>query len=146
MLDKENLLETIQNKLLDIFSQDKKIIAVYLFGSYADKSAHEGSDLDMGIMIDPAYAREFTLSDEFDLEVNIEARLNTDRFDLVIINKVQLTLQFRIISPAKLIYVSDDDKRCEMEEQIMVKYYDFEPRLKQFNREYFSTLREEYMR
>jgi hypothetical protein len=33
-----------------------------------------------------------------------------------------------------------------MEERIMQQYYDFLPRLRQFNKEYFEALREEYMK
>lgn len=145
-LEKESLVETLRNRLSGIFSQDHRIIAAYLFGSHADGSAYEESDLDLGIMVDPTSGREFTLDDELDLEVKIESVLKTDRFDLIVVNRVPLTLQFRIISPAKLIYVRDDDKRCEMEERIMVKYYDFQPRLREFNKEYFAALREEYGR
>lgn len=145
-LGKESLVEMLKNRLSGLFSQDKRIIAAYLFGSHADGSAYEGSDLDLGIMLDPASEQGFTLNDELDLEAKIEAVLRTDKFDLVVINNVPLTLQFRIISPAKLIYVRDDDKRCEREEQIMLRYYDFQPRLQEFNREYFAALREEYGR
>jgi len=145
-LEKEGLIETLKNRLSGIFSQDERIIAAYLFDSYADGSAYEGSDLDLGIMLDPASEQGFTLNNELDWEAKIEAVLRTDRFDLVVINKVPLTLQFRIISPAKLIYVGDDDKRCETEEQIMLRYYDCQPRLREFNKEYFAALREEYGR
>ena len=53
-LEKEGLIETLKNRLSGIFSQDERIIAAYLFDSYADGSAYEGSDLDLGIMLDPA--------------------------------------------------------------------------------------------
>lgn len=97
-------------------------------------------------MLDPASEQGFTFNEELELEAKIEAVLRTDKFDLVVINNMPLTLQFRIISPAKLIYVGDDDKCCETEEQIMLRYYDFQPRLREFNKEYFAALREEYGR
>ena len=143
-LGKKSLVEALKNRLSGLFLQDKRIIAAYLFGSRADGSAYEGSDLDFGIMLDPGSEQPFTLNDELDLEAKVEAALRSDNFDLVVINDVPLILQFRIISPAKLIYVKDDDKRCETEEHIMVRYYDFQPRLREFNREYFAALREEY--
>jgi len=143
-LGREHLVKTLRNRLSNLFSQDERIIAAYLFGSRADGSAYEGSDLDLGIMLDSGSEQTFTLNDELDLEAEVEAALRSDHFDLVVINHVPLPLQFRMISPAKLIYVKDDDKRCETEEQIMVRYYDFQPRLREFNREYFAALREEY--
>ena len=143
-LGREHLVETLKNRLSDLFSLDERIIAAYLFGSRADGSAYEGSDLDLGVMLDSGSEQTFTLNDELDLEAKVEAALRSDHFDLVVINYAPLVLQFRVISPAKLIYVKNDDKRCKTEEQIMVRYYDFQPRLREFNREYFAALREEY--
>jgi len=140
----DSLLENLKNRLSEIFSKDRRIVAVYLFGSQTDGTAHEKSDLDLGIMIDPESENEFRLDDEIELEIEIEKRLKTDRFDLVVLNKVPLVMQFRIISPAKLIYIGDDTKRCDMEVNIAMKYYDFLPRLKKFNSEYFQALKEEY--
>lgn len=144
ILQNPNLLNTLQDKLSNLFSQDRRIIAVYLFGSQVDGTAHEKSDLDIGIMIDRKFEQEFKLDDEIDLEIKIESILKTDKFDLVVLNKVPLTMQFRIIAPAKLIYIHDDDKRCDMEEYILMKHYDFLPRLKEINKEYFEALSEEY--
>ncbi len=141
---REHLVETLKNRLPGLFSKDERIIAAYLFGSRADGSAYEGSDLDLGIMLDPESEQAFTLNEELDLEAGVEAALRSDHFDLVVINHVPLPLQFRVISPAKPIYVRDDDKRCETEAHIMVRYYDFEPRLREFNKTYFAALREEY--
>ena len=49
-LGRENLVETLKNRLSDLFSQDERIIAAYLFGSHADGSAYEGSDLDLSLV------------------------------------------------------------------------------------------------
>lgn len=135
----------IQEKLEQTFFNDKRIVAVYLFGSAVDGSRHQKSDIDLGLMIDRKSEKGFTLSDEMALEMKIEEVLPTARFDLVWLNKVPLLLQFRIIAPAKLIYIGNDDIRCEFEEGIMQEYYDFLPRLKEFNKEYFEALKEEYV-
>ncbi len=140
-----NLVKQLQEKLGEIFSKDKRIIAVYLFGSMVDGSRHQRSDIDLGLMIDRKSEKRFTLSDEMELEIKIEEALPTERFDLIWLNKVPLLLQFRIISPAKLIYIGNDDLRCEMEERIMQEYYDFLPRLNEFNKEYFEALKKEYV-
>lgn len=141
-----NLLQELKEKLTGIFAKDTRVVAAYLFGSYADGSAHCTSDLDIGIAIDPCVQSEFTLEDEIDLELKIESILRGKKCDLVVINKVPLNLQFRIISPAKTIYIGNDDLRCEIEERIMLNYYDFLPRLRQFNKDYFSALQEEYVK
>jgi len=67
---KKSPFEALKNTLPDLFSSDDRIIAAYLFGSHVDGSAHEKSDLDLGIMIDPAFEKEFTISDVLDLELH----------------------------------------------------------------------------
>jgi len=145
-----SLVKQLQEKLGDIFSNDKRIVAVYLFGSTVDVSTHQrtdlhSSDIDLGLMIDRKSEKSFTISEEMELEIKIEDALPAERFDLVWLNKVPLPLQFRIISLAKLIYIGNDDIRCEMEERIMQEYYDFLPRLNEFNKEYFEALKREYV-
>jgi uncharacterized protein len=137
------MLNDLKNKLSPIFAQDNRIVAVYLFGSNTDGTAHPQSDIDIGIMIEPTSEKPFTMDDEIELEIQIEAVLKTDNFDLVVINKVPLILQFRIISPAQHIYIANDDRRCNLEERIILEYYDFSPRLREFNREYLEALEEE---
>jgi len=41
---------TIENKIITFFENEKDIVAVYLFGSYAAKKAHVGSDIDLAIL------------------------------------------------------------------------------------------------
>lgn len=135
-----SLLQTLHNLLSPIFSNDKRILAAYLFGSRADGSEHQQSDIDIGIMIDYKYENEFKLDDEIELEISIETQLKTNNIDLVVLNKKPLVLQFRILAPYKVVYSRDDNKRCDMEEYIIRSYHDFLPRLNQINKEYFETL------
>jgi len=139
----------INNKKLSeislIFSRDDKIIAGYLFGSLAKGDFHQKSDIDLAIMIDPSRIRDFSLDERLSLEVDLTLFLETENFDLVVINRAPLVLQFRIISGGKVIYKKDDDLYTSVEEIIMERYYDFLPALRKFNKEYFEALEEKYL-
>lgn len=133
------IIDSLKKKLAPIFRRDKRIAAAYLFGSYSQGATHQGSDIDLAILL--SSPKNFSLDDALDLEVKIALSLKTEKFDLVLANNVSLILQFRVISTGKLIYVSDDNLRCDFEEMVMLEYYDFLPRLNEFNREYFAALK-----
>lgn len=139
-----NLLQELKEKTEPIFSKDKRIICAYLFGSSASGMAHKRSDVDLAILLALDKVKNFGLEELLDLEVKLALALKTERFDLVICNNASLILRFRIISTGKLIYNINDALRCEFEERTMQEYYDFLPRLNEFNREYFAALKEEF--
>ncbi len=133
-------------ELKKIFSQDERIVSAYLFGSYAKGDFHKRSDIDLAIMLDSKENEEFSLDNYLDLEIKITLAIKIENFDLVIINQAPLVLQFRIISEGRLIYIFDDNIRSDLEARIMLSYYDFQPRLKEFNKEYFEALEERYLK
>lgn len=129
----------LKKRLTPIFLRDKRIAAVYLFGSYSQGAVREGSDIDLAVLL--SAPKSFSLDDTLDLEVKMTLSLKTEKFDLVVANTASLIMQFRIISAGKLICAADDNLRCDFEERVMQEYYDFLPRLNEFNREYFAALK-----
>ncbi|MCD6228585.1 MAG: nucleotidyltransferase domain-containing protein [Candidatus Omnitrophica bacterium] len=134
----------LKSKLTPVFSQDSRIISAYIFGSSIQGLTHPRSDIDLAILV--SFDKKFSLDDLLNLEVKITLALKTENYDLVVLNDAPLTLRFRIISEGIIIYKADDKMRCDFEERVMQEYYDFLPRLKEFNAEYFSALRENYLK
>lgn len=141
---KKDFCVELKEKLAPLFLNDPRIVAAYLFGSCAEGFIHKRSDIDLAILVSPD--KSFSLDGLLDLEVKITLALHTERYDLVIANTASLILKFRIISTGKLIYNSNDTLRCDFEERVMQEYYDFLPRLNEFNRQYFLALKENYLR
>jgi len=139
----DNQVFELKEKLVSLFKEDKRIVAVYLFGSSASGLTHKRSDIDLAILFDPK--ERFNIDDLLGLEVRITLVLKTERFDLIVANCASLVLKFRVISTGKLLYNACDDLRADFEERVMQEYYDFLPRLNEFNRDYFSTLKENYL-
>ena len=46
---KDKLIE----KIRDVFRQEEAVVAVYLFGSFTSEKMKPGSDIDIGILLDP---------------------------------------------------------------------------------------------
>jgi len=139
-----NLISELKSKLTPVFSQESKIISAYVFGSFVQGPTHPKSDIDLAILV--SFDKRFSLDDLLNLEVKITLALKTENYDLVVLNNAPLILKFRIISQGIIIYNADDKLRCDFEEKVMQEYYDFLPRLREFNAEYFSALRENYLK
>lgn len=144
MKNAENIYKKL-DKIGDIFSKNDKIIAGYLFGSSVEGGFHQRSDIDLAVMLDPSRIKDFSLDKKLSLEVDLALFLGTENFDLVVVNRAPLVLQFRIISKGRVIYKKSGGLYTSVEETIMENYYDFSPRLREFNKEYFEALKEKYL-
>ena len=107
---------------------------VYLFGSVAEGTAHDQSDLDIGIVLED-YRR--LQSDSFAVYNELYDIL-TDAFplsniDIVFLQAAGLEVCFDAIKHGRLLFASSADARYGFEEKIMILYADFKPLLNSFN-------------
>ncbi|MCM8779320.1 MAG: nucleotidyltransferase domain-containing protein [Candidatus Omnitrophica bacterium] len=115
---KYNTMEDLKEKIRE-FCEKSGIIFVYLFGSSVEDQGNLSSDLDIGIYLeDPEGICLLELHSEFS---KIFCR---DKIDIVVLNKVSLLMQFKIIQKGKLIYCQDELKRIRYETKIMSLYHD----------------------
>lgn len=112
--------EDIQ-KIQDYFASQKDVIAVYLYGSFADENPHKGSDLDVAVLFDEEvnlYNRLGSLYGNFP-KLSIQAEPEVRNISLqdspvFLMNVIQ----------GKCIYAKDEVKRVEFEVAIMREFYD----------------------
>lgn len=107
-------------------STSKDILAVYLYGSYAEHVARKDSDLDLAVILNPNSTK---VDDYSKRRIQIATALDTliDReIDLVIFNQVALLLQFLIVKNGLIIYDADPDLRAKIEMKMLSFYYDQE--------------------
>lgn len=127
----------VDNKLPDLVSFFKArdyIVAVWTVGSYGTKYQTENSDIDLAIL----FSKEISFFDELDLEVQICDILQTDRVDIINLNKAPLTLQFKAISEGREVIKKDPIKVADFEEVVLDLYQDHE----YFYRTFYKELRE----
>lgn len=127
----------VDNKLSDLISFFKArddILAVWIVGSYGTKYQTETSDVDFAIL----FSKEISFFDELNLEVQISDILQTDKVDIINLNKAPLTLQFKAISEGREIIKKDPIKVADFEEIVFDMYQDHE----YFYRTFFKELKE----
>lgn len=130
MLNVDNKLP----ELISFFKARDDILAVWIIGSYGTKYQTENSDIDLAIL----FSKEISFFDELDLEVQVSDILQTDKVDIINLNKAPLTLQFKTISEGREIIKKDPIKVADFEEIILDLYQDHE----YFYRTFYKELKE----
>jgi len=112
---------------------------VYLFGSRACGQANERSDYDFAVLLSPNLSKE----ERFELRlqlIGLFSQLTKKNVDVVVFNDLaSLFFQYVIIREGALLYQKSEEERIEFEERLLSRYFDFEPFLDQYNRQYVKA-------
>ena len=102
-----------------VLQNDSNVLFGYIFGSYADGSFDDNSDVDVAV-----YFKEYTLDAHLDLIHNI-SKETLKETDLTVLNKAKnLYLLEDIITKGKLLK-DDGDKRIDFELRKHHQYLDY---------------------
>lgn len=129
--------------LVDYFRASRDIEAAYLFGSYGTEHQTPLSDVDLALLV--TQGATISLTDELKLGAEITAIAGEEDIDLVILNKVPVTLQHRVLSTGRLIYRKEDSQLPDFIERVLKFHGDYHIDLANFYREYDEHLKEEYL-
>jgi predicted nucleotidyltransferase len=105
---------------------------VYLFGSRVIDDAGPLSDYDFGIVFDRG---KFHSSLGAKLAHALTKTLETERVDVVPLNRAPIELAYAVISQGEVIYESDAETRVEYEARILGIYGDYLPVLREQRRD-----------
>lgn len=104
------------------------IILIYLFGSHAEGFAHEGSDIDIGIVFqNPEKYRDNTLDAYHELyDIFSDIFEGQGEPDIVFLQLTPYSLQFHAIKPEKILYQKNPKTRFSYEEEVMKRSADLQ--------------------
>ncbi|OGF68002.1 MAG: hypothetical protein A2Y62_20390 [Candidatus Fischerbacteria bacterium RBG_13_37_8] len=119
--------------LVEYFRNDKKIVAIYLFGSYARGEQDALSDIDLAFL----FRRNFlcTFDEQLNYLEKINSILKTDEISFVILNEAPLLFKYKIISAGKVLYCANQQERLDFEQYVEDLYFDFKPVLAIYDNE-----------
>lgn len=128
-MDQTQIEETISKALA---SADDRLVAAYLFGSFARGTGDSESDVDMGILL--RTARSGYLNDlRFALEGVVERALGR-RAQVVVLNTAPPDLVHRVLRDGRLLLDRDPAVRIRFEVQARNEYFDLLPILNLYRR------------
>lgn len=134
MYEKDELVERLQ-MFIERNESCGKIVAFYLFGSYATGRQTPISDIDLAVLLDKSVRREQYLNERLELMGKLSVILGNVAFDLVVLNEVPASLAYRVIRDGELLYIREEAKSQLVNFKVttMDRYFDFRPAQKIFS-------------
>ncbi|MDT3698073.1 MAG: nucleotidyltransferase domain-containing protein [Thermincola sp.] len=120
------------------FAEMPDVLSVFLFGSYGTTYQTTLSDIDFAVLFD----KRIGITDEADFLAKLSAFLETDKVDMVNLNKAPLNLQFRVIQAGNIVYEKDYVTTSDFIEKVTGLYQDFAIDLNYYYKEYDEALKE----
>jgi|YNPNPStandDraft_1061719.scaffolds.fasta_scaffold03579_11 predicted nucleotidyltransferase len=137
-MSEENLLPQLR-KLRESLGRYPNVLAVFLFGSQVDGYATPQSDIDLAVL----FERDPDLEEELALGAALCQILETERVDVVNLNRAHLLLRHRAIC-GRLLYERDAERVSDFIESTIRRYVDYAPDLAAYYRDYDRALEEAY--
>ncbi len=116
-------MNKLDEKIKAYFEHKREVIAVYLFGSYAEGKARDLSDVDIGILLD-GNNRDFFKGRRDDYIVELSRILRKD-IDAVILNSAGEELLRQMFLKGKCILVKDSRKLARYKAVMLAKIAEF---------------------
>ncbi len=130
--------------LVKYLEQQDDVLAAMIYGSYGTAYQTPLSDVDLALLFHQD--RRPSVERILALEAGIASVCQEDDINVLILNDVDVMLQFRVLDTGRLIYERDPSALCEFREYVFKVYGDFSPFYRASSREYDSALREAYVR
>ena len=112
-MDKEKL--TILNHFLTLWKKDERIMAVFLFGSYAYGKPKKSSDIDICI-----------ISNENLIE-NFSCPLKDEGFDVLFFNNLSEVIKYDVITKGKNLLMNNKSEFVLLKRRFLREYMGFTP-------------------
>jgi predicted nucleotidyltransferase len=136
-----NNVMSIEPVIVEYFSDQNEVVAVYLFGSYANEQCRDDSDIDLAILCD------FTISPEHFVRIELKyfkelSRLIRKNLDVVILNRRGELLSYEVFRNGKVIFEGDRETRVAFQARRVCDYLDFAPLMQQMSQGMMKKLEE----
>lgn len=128
------LSEQKLDRIEEVLRQRDKIVAAYLYGSFARGEERENSDIDLNLLVQEE--AEFGFEDLSDTAQEVEELVDRE-VDLRILSSSDTRFVYNA-QMAELIFSRNEEMRRDFEYRTMRRYLDMKP----FYREYDSYVRE----
>lgn len=116
-------MSELEEKIAGYFEEKEEVIAVYLFGSYAEGKERDSSDIDIGILLDED-SLDFPKERRKAYIVGL-GRSTRKNIDPVILNSASEELLRQVFLKGKCILVRDPEKLAQSKMVMLAKIAEF---------------------
>ena len=118
----ENIFEKYQNDFLDYIKKEGNIKIAYLFGSYADNTYNENSDIDIAVI----YKEDMDEYDHAGKSIDVSKVFGYINVDYIDLEKVNVFLQFEILKKGKIIYCDNEKYLTDFMNKVQEQYIEMD--------------------
>ena len=122
----------LKNELSTILPSLDGVRMVYLFGSRVENSVGPMSDFDVALLVDRAADGPRLRAR---LAHELARSLETDRIDVVLLNRAPIELAYAVVADGKVLFEQDVATRVEYEANVLSRYGDLLPMLRRQRRD-----------
>jgi predicted nucleotidyltransferase len=119
--------EALKDELSTVLPSLKGVRMVYLFGSRVENNVGPMSDFDVAVLVDRAADGPRLRAR---LAHELARVLQTDRVDVVLLNRAAIELAYAVVAQGKVLYEQDVATRVEYEATVLSRYGDLLPVLR----------------
>jgi len=107
-------------RIVEKVAKDPEILALFLYGSCARKEEYSQSDVDLCLVLTPAFYEPKALS-----EIKIEY-LKSFNLDIQVFQQLPIYIKKRVIKEGKVLHCKDDDALYDLCFAVIREFSDFE--------------------
>ncbi len=133
-----------EDRLREFFAREgpREVLAAYLFGSRAEGRPHAESDVDIGIMLDPAARLDaegrFRL--RLDLGSALIHALHQNDVDLVLLNDASPRFAATVLTEGVRVFCRDEERLTDVVRDVQLRAADLEPFLRRMEQRLLKRL------
>jgi hypothetical protein len=145
MVKRQRLPAGIRDRLPAVanrFRGDPRVVAVYLFGSFARGEEGPLSDLDVALLLRFDIPRQEVADLSAEYYDALCRILGTEEVSFVLLNGVPLAFGYEVVRSGKVLVDNDPDARHAFEVRIEDRFLDFKPVLDAYDEELLRQLAE----
>lgn len=118
----ENIFEKYKEDFLEFIKKEGNIKIAYLFGSYADDTYNENSDIDIAVI----YKENMDEYEHAGKSLDVSKVFNYIDVDYLDLEKINVFLQFEILKKGKLIYCDDEEYLAKFSKKVQEQYIEMD--------------------
>jgi len=120
--------------------EEESVCAFYLHGSAVAGIMTPLSDLDFGVLLKHDLGKSDRFKKHLDLRCLFEDILETEEFDLIMMNEAPPRIAFNILKTGKLLFVRNRKELVDFCERVTKLYLDFKPMREEYNAIFIERL------
>lgn len=123
----QDVQDSIIKLISSYFAKDKRVVAVYLFGSHAAGKNYKHSDIDIAVLLQNGLQRPKFEDLALKFTCGLIKLLNENRIDILILNSAGPIARHQVFDNGRMIFCRNAKQAMRFKDLSISEYLDFLP-------------------